>query len=534
MFKVKKLLLIGMLIMMLCCVSAVSASDINGTDDMIITDDIAVDEVSDVIGVVESDDTTDCVVDGDTSDSVAESENLRTTTGTINGNSFDMYFDEDGTLYEDVSGDLVFSGYFDDAGSTFGNFKITEFVTLNVANATFNNIGFDLLTNNVKLNGGTFTSDGTTDSGSVIYVNAQNVEVTNVNMNLLAPNATDYIAIDVNNAANAKILHNTINYTCGYENPTNFNYVIRAKNSQNVEINYNEIDATLPLKDVNWAISGSIDADYVAGVAVENCANAKFKYNNLTVIGNIRAGWYPTLDAFIIAKSPNAEVENNKIDESDIITTNGSYSYIYGIDVYSCDCIHVKNNIVTMNGEESGGHLIGGNGTGAAYCIQLSGNHTDVIISNNTLTTRNNGPNLGIYSQNYHATSDLKISGNRINVTGRAGSDPWSLVSGIELQDTSAEVYDNNITVNNIAGYTPNNYAFGISYAQWINKTHDYNIHNNNVRVINGDYAVYLLNDTNVSGSIKDNALIAITGSGNNTGDNAISAGTNIGKSGNH
>lgn len=520
-----KIFIFSLLVMMICCVSAVSATDINGTDDTVITDDIAVDDVSEIVEDVEIDDASDNVVDG---------ENLRTTTGTINGDSFDMYFDEDGTLYDDVSGTLTFNGYFDDAGSTFGNFKINKQVTLDVSNATFNNIGFDLLANNLKLNGGTFTSDGTTDSGSVIYVNAANVEVTNNHMNLQARNATDYIAIDVNNAANAKILYNTINYTCGYENPTNFNYVIRAKNSQNVEINYNEIDATLPLKDVNWDLSGSIDADYVAGVAVENCANAKFKYNNLSVIGNIRAGWYPTLDAFIIAKSPNAEVENNKIDESDIITTNGSYSYIYGIDVYSCNCIHVKNNIVTMNGEQSGGHLIGGNGTGAAYCIQLSGNHTDVIISNNTLTTRNNGPNLGIYSQNYHATSDLKISGNRINVTGRAGSDPWSLVSGIELQDTRAEVYDNNITVTNLETYTAGNCAYGISYAQWINKTHNYNIHNNNVTVVNGDYAVYLLNDTDVSGSIKDNALKAITASGNNTGDNAISAGSNIEKSGNH
>ncbi|WP_296888769.1 hypothetical protein [uncultured Methanobrevibacter sp.] len=519
-----KILLGFMLVMMICCVSAVSATDINGTDDAIITDDIAIDDVSEIVEEVEID---------DASDDVVEEQNLRTTTGTVNGHSFTRYFNTDGTLRNTAPSTLTFNGYFDDAGDTFGNFKISKFVTLNVANATFNNIGFDLITDNLKLNGGTFTSDGT-DDGAVIYVNAANVEVTNNHMNLQAPNATDYIAIDVVNSSNAKILHNTINYTCGHENPTNFNYVIRAKNSQNVEINYNEIDATLPLKDVNWAISGSIDADYVAGVAVENCANAKFKYNNLSVIGNIRAGWYPTLDAFIIAKSPNAEVENNKIDESDIITTNGSYSYIYGIDVYSCDCIHVKNNIVTMNGEQSGGHLIGGNGTGAAYCIQLSGNHTDVIISNNTLTTRNNGPNLGIYSQNYHATSYLKISGNRINVTGRAGSDPWSLVSGIELQDTRAEVYDNNITVTNLETYTAGNCAYGISYAQWINKTHNYNIHNNNVTVVNGDYAVYLLNDTDVSGSIKDNALKSITASGTNTGDNAISAGSNIEKSGNH
>ena len=515
-----------MLVMMICCVSAVSATDINGTDDAIITDEIVIDDVSEIVEDVEIDDASDDVVDG---------ENLRTTTGTINGESVNFYFDEEGTLYDWVSGDLAFNGYFDDEGSTFGNFKITEFVTLNVANATFNNIGFDLLANDVKLNGGTFTSDGTTDDGAVIYVNAANVEVTNNHMTLQAPNATDYIAIDVVNSPSAKILNNTINYTCGYANPTDFNYVIRAKNSENVEINYNTINATLPLKNVNWAISGSIDADYVAGVAVENCTNAKFKNNNLDVIGNIRAGSYPTLDAFIIAKSRNAEVEHNVINENDVVTKENEYSYIYGIDVYSCDNIHINNNTVNMNGNKSGGHIEGGNGTGAAYCIQLSGNHSNVIISNNKLTTKNQGPNLGIYSQNYHAQSYLKIYGNTIDVTGKAGSDPWSLVSGIEVQDTEATIYDNIITVNNTAGYVADNYAFGISYAQYIAGNHAYTIRNNNVTVVNGDYAVYLINDTNaVTGSIKDNALIAITALGNNTGDNAISAGSNIEKSGNH
>ena len=509
-----KLILGFMLVMMICCVSAVSATDINGTDDALITDEIAVDDVSEIVEDVEID---------DASDDVVEEQNLRTTTGNINGHEYTYYFNTDGTLKSDAYGPLDFNGYFDDAGNTFGNFKINKQITLNVANATFNNIGFDLLADSLKLNEGTFTSDGTSNGGAVIYVNAANVEVTNNHMTLQAPNATDYIAIDAVNSTNAKILHNTINYTCDYANPTDFNYVIRAKNSENIEINYNEVNATLPLKDVNWDLSGSIDADYVAGVAVENCENVKFRNNNLTVIGNKRAGWYPTLDAFIIAKSANAIIENNIIKENDVVTGENEYSYIYGIDVYSCDNIKINNNTVNMNGNLSGGHLEGGNGTGAAYCIQLSGNHSNVIVSNNKLTTKNQGPNLGIYSQNYHAQSYLKIYGNTIDVSGKAGSDPWSLVSGIEVQDTEAEISGNTITVNNTAGYVEDNYAFGISYAQWINRTHYYNIHNNNVTVYNGDYAVYLLEDENVTGWVTDNHLIAISDD-SYTGDEVVSA----------
>lgn len=50
---------------------------------------------------------------------------------------------------------------------------------------------------------------------------------------------------------------------------------------------------------------------------------------------------------------------------------------------------------------------------------------------------------------------------------------------------------------------------------------HYYNIHNNNVKVINGDYAVYLLSGS--TGSVVDNTLRAI-GNITRTGDSAVSA----------
>ena len=48
----KKILIISMLVMLVCCVSAVSATDINGTDDIsddIIIDENPVDEITDVV-----------------------------------------------------------------------------------------------------------------------------------------------------------------------------------------------------------------------------------------------------------------------------------------------------------------------------------------------------------------------------------------------------------------------------------------------------------------------------------------------------
>lgn len=503
-----------MLVMMICCVSAVSATDINGTDDAIITDDIAIDDVSEIVEDVEID---------DASDDVVEEQNLRTTTGTINGNSYTNYFDNNGYLNDSSVYTLTFNGYFDEVSPDFGNFKINRSIALELSNATFHNIGFDIYADNVDVVDTTFTGDASATNHATIGVYAKNVAIANVNIDVAAPEGRDFYAIDIENTENTHLINNTIIYNCNYTNPTNFNYGIKAKNTPNMIIRNNKLNATVPLKTVNWALSGSIDADYVAGVAIENCTSVNFIGNTLNVIGDRRAGDYPTLDAFIIANTKNAVIEDNVINENDIVTGENQYSYIYGIDVYSCDNIKINNNTVTMNGNRSGGQ-VGGNGTGAAYCIQLSGNHSNVIVSNNKLTTKNQGPNLGIYSQNYHATSYLKIYGNTIDVSGKAGSDPWSLVSGIEVQDTNAEIYSNTITVNNTAGYTAGNCAYGISYSQWINGTHNYNIHNNNVNVINGDYAVYLLNDTLVEGEVKSNKLLTNT----HSGDNAVFASSNV------
>lgn len=520
-----------MFVLLICCISAASATDINSTDDTVITDEIAVDDVSEIVEDVEIDDASNSVVENEDASADEASDNVIGLRGTpsdlpqINGVPYTVYFNSDGTLKNDVPAyDLRFTGTFNQSGIGFNKFIINKQHTLNLTNAHFDNVVFDISANNTKLTGGIFTNDGSNEHNYVINVtDVSNVEITHTTMNIEAPNATDFIAIDLNNAENAKLYYNTINYTCGYKNPTNFNYVIRAKNSKNIEINYNTIDATLPLKQVNWALSGSIDADYVAGVAIENCTNAKFKYNTLDIIGNIRSGDFPTLDAFIIAKSPNAQIEHNTINEDDVVTVENQYSYIYGIDVYSCDNIKINNNTVNMNGNKSGGHLPSGNGTGAAYCVQLTGGHVNVIVSNNKLTTKNNGPNLGIYSQNVDDDTYLKIYGNKINVTGKAGNDSWSLVSGIEVQDTSAEIYNNEITVNNTANYHKGDYAFGISYCQPTDTDHVYQVYQNNVTVFNGDYCIYLI-QADEGSYITDNNLIAYAGNITKTGNSTIYA----------
>ena len=496
----KTILLISMLVMLICCVSAVSATDADNITVPDDTDVIELDDTVDSVEEVEQDRGTGCcnVINCDC-DVNAPVLPTGTNKITLTPSNYTTKF-TDGYFNDLTADEVIFTGDFASANYTTLNFNRGIIIT--ATGSTFNNIGFGLYQQGTVLNGATITIN--------------------------APANANAYAIDILNGKDSIVVNNKITYTCGHDNAANYNYAIKAENSENLTIYGNEINATVPLKTVNWAISGSIYADYVAGVAIENCNKMTFARNNLTVIGDRRVGSFPTLDALIIAKSANAKICKNNIYESDVITATDDYSYIYGIDVYACDNISVCSNTVDMNGNKSGGQ-VGGNGTGAAYCIQLTGPHTGVKICNNDLTTQNHGPNLGIYSQNYNVTTNITVCGNRINVTGKAGSDPWSLVSGMELQDTYATVYGNTIDVTNVGGYHEENYyVYGISYCQSTPGNHTYNITNNTVRVPDGDWAVYL--DNVINSKVNNNHLIANEETGN---DAVYMTGTNNQKNGN-
>ena len=492
-----KLIGLVMFVMLICCVSAASATDV---DNITVPDDTGIIEIDDTVDSVDEVEQDRGTGSCDCSDCDCEIQAptlpTRSNSITITQSDLSTTFDNNGVFNNTNVDEVIFSGDFSSASYTTLNFN--QEITITATGSTFNNIGFGLLHNGIVLNGATIIMD--------------------------APNGVDCYAIDIENSNNTIVINNKINYTCGHENAANYNYAIKALDSENLTIYGNEINATVPLKQPNWDVYGSIDSDYVAGVAIEACDNFIFAKNNLTVVGNDRVGGFPTLDAFIITISDNAKICGNNIYEIDPVTATGDYSYIYGIDVYLCNNLKICSNTVDMNGNKSGGHLEGGNGTGAAYCIQLTGPHNGIKICNNTLKTKNNGPNLGIYSQNYDGNTSLTICGNHINVTGKAGIDPWSLVSGMELQDTSANVYHNDIVVYNTNTYNPLNHAFGISYCQYTAGSHDYNITCNNVTVYNGNYTISILSGS--TGNIEHNNLTAVVNNNPSYGNNTIDAPT--------
>lgn len=476
-----KILGLVMFVMLICCVSAASATDV---DNMTVPDDTDVIEIDDAVDSVDE-------VELEESDNSDDNPVTTSKAVTVTDTDYSKCFDSNGYLNDDAVTELTFSGNF--SAKSFGNFKINKTIPLNVAGATFNDVSFDLLADNLVLDGARFVYNS---HGAVVYVDSNNDVVQNLNIVVNTPSTDDTFAILVENANNVQILDNVIYYNASTANQDCYDHVIRVDGGENVTVSRNNITAYLPLKkvEIDGQIYPSIYTDKVAGVAVQSSNHFEFTYNRLLVNVSVTNYDYPTLDAFIIADSNNSYIGHNTVIEIDNETPEDNNNYLYAIDIYQCYNITIDDNNITL--ESRGGSVIPGtnNGTGAAYGIQLTGGHTGVTISNNNIHTSNNGPNCGIYSQNYLGETNLNITGNTIYVEGSAVTNHgWSLVTGMELGDDYAYVAGNTITVKNKATFHTGDNVYGISYSQWCPRTHSYYVYDNDVTVINGMYAVYFI-----------------------------------------
>ena len=440
----------------------------------------------------------------------------------VDSSNYFRYFYGNGTLMKNV--DLCFMGNFSNLG--FSSFVIDKSIGLDFNNANFNNIGFTLKANDLTLKNAVFNYD--VSGGSVISLEStSNVIIDNVTIDYKTSSDSNSYAVDLINSNNVQLLNNNIRYFTNVTNTNVYNYVIKVVGGSNNLVRGNKINAFLPLKDCDFSIPfPNTDIDLVAGVAVQSSNGFKFLNNELNVSVSARDSnlFYPTLDSFLMVESNNSVVAGNNIIELDSTTETGSANYLYGIDIYKLNNISIWNNTVKMN--TNGGSIIV-NGSGSAYPVQITGPINDCNIYNNTLITYNNGPNLGIYSQNFYGATYLNIYNNFINVTGSAALHNWALVSGMELQDTCDIVHDNIIYVTNNGAYADSNNIYGISYSQSTSSSHSFDVYNNTI-FTNGNYAVYLngVSNTNVTNNglstyIKTgNDAVYIAGSNNNINGN--------------
>ena len=218
--------------------------------------------------------------------------------------------------------------------------------------------------------------------------------------------------------------------------------------------------------------------DKVSAFAAGECDNLIFTDNKVysTINHGVYASTrYPTLSSVLIYACNNATISNNDIKIDDFNTQKGEINYLYGLDLYRLDDVRIVNNTIEIF------TIGGGTRMGTAYPIQVTGPANNIKIAYNNIKSFSFGPNIGIYSENYYGSTKLDIISNFINITGKAGTDFWSLVAGIEVQDSDDKILNNTIIVADADGFTEGTRLYGISYSQNTHGNHQYDIEYNHV-----------------------------------------------------
>ena len=428
---------------------------------------------------------------------------------------------------------LVFVGNFDDLG------KLTiksPYVNITGLNANLKNIVFDIRGSDVSLSNLNLLLDEefSENHGAAIFVAEDNANLFNLTINYTVPDNVEAYGILSNEyidtfVDNLKICNCSIYFEGHNEDLDVYNCAVKLIGAYDSLMENNTIVCSLPLKLIIYGVGPEdLDCEYAFAVGLEDCES--FVLNNNTIITDVNkrpAIQYPTLDSISISQSNNVIVSNNSIFMTDFVTPQGVENFLYGINAYNLnDLLIIDNNISIIT---TGGKL----SLGTAYPIQISGPTTGINITENNISSVSNGPNIGIYSQNFFGDTELFVSNNNINITGLAGQHEWALVTGIESQDTHSEIFNNTIEVHSIAEVNEGDNIYGVSYRQSTEESHTFNIGNNTV-YSDGTVAVYLLgsDDSNVT----NNTVISFNDNAK-TGENSYKEGshshTNTNENGN-
>ena len=345
------------------------------------------------------------------------------------------------------------------------------------------------------------------NDGAAIEVFSDNVDLINVNINYIVPKNVEAYGIyavgtNSNPLRNLRIKNSYVNFEGHNDDVNVYNCAIKLLDCKDSLIENNTFISALPLKDIIFGANGAeLASDLVLTVGIGDCDNITFIKNSLFSEVNKRPeNLYPSLDCMLISKSDNSLICNNSIFMTDFLTYPGIDNYLYGLDIYNLNNLTVCHNNISII--TTGGKLA----AGTAYPIQITGPISYVNITDNDLYSFSNGPNIGVYSQNFYGATTLSITNNRINVTGLAGTHEWALVAGIESQDTSSTIINNTIEVHSVGEVSIDDNIYGVSYRQSTSGNHTYDIENNTV-FSDGFYAVNLLSSTN--SKVINNMLIS-------------------------
>ena len=378
---------------------------------------------------------------------------------TVTPDTFFGYFTEEGFLKSTVPFDeLSFRGNFE---------NLVDYVIINKPlyidgyKAKFINMGIIISSSNVTIED--LEMKANESFGNLITVEGENVQLLYLDINYIVGDE-EACAIAVLSTENVVIRSCDISFVSNITSDDKETYAINIYDSENVLMRYNDITARLPgLYMTEYDLSYfAMGLAYVNPVRIYESKNVNFTSNDLDVgFSNIVATSYPDLQAMIVAGSDNVLIDGNDISVKDTFLKPGQSMGLVGIQFISNDNVILQDNEIAISTEA--GVASGG---GTAYPMTIIGTSIDII--NNELVTEDNGPNIAIYMPMGFAAGKLvNIIDNTIEVIGNSSSTHgWALISGIEVQAGSANIYGNIITVYDKGEYNESNPVFGISTHQ--------------------------------------------------------------------
>ena len=487
-----------MILICVICISSVSAEEIDSNSSLELSDQLQI-ESAPLVEDSKLEDTYDNEIP-DVPDLIFND------TIYIDSKNLDEYF-KNGVLESKFSNKtFIFSEDFENLGK----------LNISAENVTIRGIGFKLTDTVFVLDAKNITlqdlnidldEEFKENDGAGILVYSDYANLINLNINYAVPNNVEAYGIYAegtsnNPIRNLRMFNSIINFEGHNDKANVYNAAVKLVNCRDSLIENNFISSQLPLRNINFGPNGAeLASDLVLTVGMEGCNNISFIGNILNSEVNQRPDYeYPSLDCMLVSKTNNSLIANNSIFMSDFETRPGVDNYLYGLDIYNLNNLTVFNNSISII--TTGGKLA----AGTAYPIQITGPISNVSVTKNDLYSFSNGPNIGVYSQNYYGSTSLLINDNNINITGLAGVHEWALVAGIESQDTFSVIHNNTIEVHSVGDVSIDDNIYGVSYRQSTSGGHKYDIQNNTV-YSDGYYAVNLI--SSVDSKVLNNLLIS-------------------------